>query len=73
MNWGSTANSIKKMNADIKKFSNMPGVVAKEIDLANGRVVFGNPNVLKLSPGKGKTLLEIFLIAEAQFDYQAEK
>ena len=61
------------MNSDLKKFANMPGVIAKKIDLSNGRIVFGNPNMLKLSPGKGKTLLEVFLIAEAQFDYQVDK
>lgn len=73
LRWGSSANGIKQMEADIEEFSNMPGVVAKKVNLAPGKRVFGNPFVLKLTPGEGKTLLEIFLIAEARFDYSKAK
>lgn len=69
LRWGSTANDVKRMQADIKKYSNMPGVVAEKINLRPGEVVFGNPWILKLTPGEGKTLLDIFVLAEAQFDY----
>ncbi len=69
LRWGSTANDVKRMKADIKKYSNTPGVIAEEINLAPGRFVAGNPLILKLTPGKGKTLLDIFILTEAQFDY----
>lgn len=73
LRWGSSANAMKQMKADINKYSSMPGVVAKKVNLAPGKHVFGNPFILKLTPSEGKTLLEIFLMAEAQFDHVEAK
>jgi hypothetical protein len=69
LRWGSTANDMKRMQADIKKYSNMPGVVAEQIDPAAGRFVLGNSQLLKLTPGAGKTLLDMFIMTEAEFDF----
>ena len=69
LRWGSTAAAVKQMKVDIEKYSKMPGVVAKKINTAEGQFILGNPNKLVLTPSKGKTLLEIFLLAEAQFDH----
>ena len=69
LRWGSTAAAQKQMNADIERYSKMPGVVAKKINTAEGQFILGNPNKLVLTPSKDKTLLEIFLLAEAQFDH----
>jgi hypothetical protein len=69
LRWGSTANDVRRMQADIKKYSSMPGVVAESVNPADGKFVLGNPRILKLTPETDKTLLGIFILAEAQFDY----
>jgi RNA polymerase sigma factor (sigma-70 family) len=70
LRWGSTSTGMSKMERDIAKYSNMDGLIAEKLSsVPEGVEVAGNPTYLKLTPGKGKTLLEVFLLAEAQFDY----
>jgi hypothetical protein len=71
--WGSTANDQKRMQADVDKFSKMPGVKAEHINTRPGEKVIGNPWMLRLTPAKGKTLLEVFVLTRAGFDYKEMK
>ena len=59
------------MERDVRKFTRMEGVVVKRVNAAGGpeAVPAGNPVYLKLTPGKDRTLLDIFILAEARFAY----
>ena len=72
---GSSAADRAQMEKDAEKYSQMDGVVVKKISAAPGQEEFvaGNPWYLKLTPGKGRTLLDIFLLAEARFAYSSVK
>jgi len=78
LRWGSNLEAVQEMEKDVAKFSKMDGVVAKfhqwkrKSDRLEDQVA-GNPSWMQLNPGKGKTLLEVFLLAEAQFDYSEAK
>lgn len=71
LRWGSTESARNQMEADTEKYSKMEGVDAKLLSSAPGQEdqIGGNPWFLKLTPGEGKTLLDVFLLAEGQFDY----
>jgi hypothetical protein len=73
LRWGSTFNAIKQMEQDIARYSKLPGVVAEKINTRPGERVFGNPWMLKLTPAKGTTLLEVFVLTKAGFDSKEGK
>ena len=68
---GSSAEAVQQMERDVRKFTRMEGVVVKRVNAAGGpeAVPAGNPVYLKLTPGKDRTLLDIFILAEARFAY----
>ena len=73
LTWGSNDLAIKKMEKDFRTYKKMKGVRADmltNLSPTDGEVG-GNPSFLRLmpTPGRSKRLLEIFLLAEAQFRY----
>jgi hypothetical protein len=73
LRWGSTFNAIKQMEQDIERYSKLPGVGAEKVNTRPGERVFGNPWMPKLTPAKGKTLLEVFVLTKAGFDFKEGK
>jgi len=69
LRWGSTQNHMKQMEADIERCSKLVSVHSEKINLRPGERVLGNPWMLKLTPEKGTTLLEVFHLTGAKFDY----
>lgn len=55
------------------RFADMPGVVVEKFHAQAGDYPLGHPWRLKLTPGKGTTLLEVFLLTKAGFHYTEKK
>ena len=68
---GGSAAEMALMEKDFEKVSQIDGVVVQKISDVPGqsKPPAGHPWYLKLTPGKGRTLLEIFLLTEARFAY----
>ncbi len=76
--WGSSMEAVAEMMKEKERLSKTEGIVAKFHEWRPKSKkpedqIAGNPSWLELRPGKGKTLLEVFLLAQAQFDYPAQK